>query len=64
MLKLLEQYTANDGSSVEVFQTRHAGNDYHVRYGLQVKSYTLYGAARIEFNLCCAHARRCAGLED
>ena len=64
MLKLLDKYTAMDGSTVEIFQTSHSGDDYHVRYGLQVKGYILYGAALIEFNMCCNHARQCCGLRD
>lgn len=57
MLELLEQFKAH-GQSVELFQTQHGGDDYHVRYGLQVHSYLTLEAARMNFDGCVAHIRQ------
>ncbi len=58
MLKLIESYTIN-GLTVEIFQTRHTGPDFHVRYGLQVKYFDSLFEARTEFGNCMIHARQC-----
>lgn len=62
MLKPLEQFT-NDEGSVELFQTRHTGPDFHVRYGLEITHHEYLDSARNAFEGCVEHLRRLANPE-
>lgn len=59
MLKLLEKFTAQDGSTVEIFKTQHSGFDFHVRYGLQVTGFNNLNDAQTDFDECVDHLRVC-----
>jgi len=56
MLKLIEKWEG-DGGTVEIFQTHHTGDDYHVRYGLQVTGCSTLAMARKRFLEAVEHAR-------